>query len=1051
MQTTNVVKRLAALAVVSLFCLRIDGQIPPGKAPRFIPSLAEPYENLTINEFSTHTGLATFASASGRGILLPLDATASAETRARAFVDAYGEPFGLTSSSQVRLLREPETDDLGVEHVRFQQVHMGVPVRAGELVVHLRGSRVVVANGHILNDLPENVSPGVEPSAAVAAAQTVMEKHLAERAAGARYSEPRLEIFNRALLSDVVDHRSRLAWFVEVTGPSLRQYVWIDAHSGVLLLAFSQLTEAKSRQVYNGNHLSALPGTLVRSEGGPATGDPDQDSAYTYAGHAYDYFFNNHGRDSYDNAGATIRSVAHYCPAHYPQGSCPNYQNASWDGQYLIYADGWPTDDIVAHELTHAVTARTAGLLYYMQSGALNESFSDIFGETIDLTNAAGDDSSGVRWRIGEDLAGDAIRNMMNPGASPFNDPGKMSDANFKCNSNAWTDPYGDLGGVHSNSGIPNHAYALMVDGGTYNDTSITGIGLTKAGKIQYRALSIYLTSGANFIDNYNALIQSCTDLVGTAGIITADCTQVTKAIQAVEMNHAWNCPDAVRAPPMCSTGTNLNTFADSFEVVTSNWAVTNDYGLWNPVSSTFAKGGTRMAYGTAPDDVSDHRMTMSAGVVLPAGARLYFDHAFEFENGFYNYDGGVLEYSTNNGSTWIDAGSLIDAGFAYNGTIASFGNPIGGRSGFVASSSGYTGTRLNLSSLAGQSVRFRFRIGSDVSVAALGWVVDNFAIYTCSAVATGAFPVVDSISRLGTVNVATETSSVIGNAGRVLTDLAYTSSGTLFGISYDSLYTINPANGATTLVGPLGYGGMNALVGYGNALLAASNDYLSLFTVNPSTGAATPLSGSLGYPSMGDLAFHSGALYAAVQNGGFSDLVRITLSGISFTATNLGHVTNDNELFGLAEGTDHNLYGFVGRSVIRINTSNPAASAIVVPNYSGSLDVAFGANSNVLPFAYDPLIAGNPIRAVHITELRNRIAAIRTARGLAAFPWTDAGLTTGTSLKWIHVMDLRNALSQAYTAVGTTAPVFTDPTLTGLRMKALHVMELRAAVMAIE
>ncbi len=1044
--------RLAAAAAVSLFCLTIDGQIPPGKTLRSIPSLAEPHESLTINGVSTRTGLVTFASASGRGVLLPLDATTPAERRATAFVEAYGEPFGLTSSSQVRLFRAPETDELGVERVHFQQMHMGVPVRAGELVVHLRGSRVVVANGHILDDFPENVSPSVEPSAAVAGARKVIEKHLAERAANAEYSDPRLEIFSRALLSDVVDHRSRLAWFVEVTGPSLREYVWIDAHSGVLLLAFSQLTVAKSREVYNGNHLAALPGTLVRSEGGPATGDTDQDSAYTYAGAAYDYFLNNHSRDSYDNAGATIRSVAHHCAADYPQGSCPTYQNAAWTGQYLKYADGWTKDDIVAHELTHAVTERTAGLLYYMQSGALNESFSDIFGETVDLTDGMGNDSSGVRWQVGEDLANGAIRNMMNPGGWPFDDPGKMSDANFKCYSSAWTDPYADRGGVHSNSGIPNHAYALMVDGGTYNDTAITGIGLTKAAKIQYRALTTYLTSGATFTDNYNALIQSCTDLVGTAGITTADCNQVTKAIQAVEMNHVWNCPDAVRAPPMCPTGTNVNTFADSFEVVTSNWGITNDYGIWNPVSTTFAKGGTRMAYGTDPEDVSDHRMTMLPNIVLPTAARLYFDQAFEFENGLFYYDGGVLEYSTNNGSTWADAGSLIDAGFGYNGTIANlFTNPMSGRAAFVASSSGYTGTRLNLSSLAGQSVRFRFRIGSDYSVASLGWVVDNFTIYTCSAISTGTFPVVDSISRLGTVNVATESSSVIGNAGRVLTDLAYTSSGTLFGISFDNLYTINSATGSTTLIGPLGYSGMNALVGYGNTLIAASNDYTSLFTVNPNTGAAAPLSGSLGYASMGDLAFHSGALYAAVMNGGFSDLVRVTLSGNSFTATNLGHVTNDNELFGLAEGTDHNLYGFAGRSVIRINTSNPAMSAIVVPEYSGSLDVALGANSNVVPFANDPLIGGNPIRAGHITELRNRIAAVRVARGLPAFTWTEPALAAGTSLKWIHVVDLRNALSQAYTAVGTTSPVFTDPTLTGLTMKALHVMELRAAVMAIE
>ncbi len=87
-----------------------------------------------------------------------------------------------------------------------------------------------------------------------------------------------------------------------------------------------------------------------------------------------------------------------------------------------------------------------------------------------------------------------------------------------------------------------------------------------------------------------------------------------------------------------------------------------------------------------------------------------------------------------------MDAGPLIDGGQAYNGTLAT-GNPIGTRAGFVRSSFGYTGTRLNLASLAGQAVRFRFRVGTDVSVGSLGWAVDNFRIYTCGSAPTGPEP----------------------------------------------------------------------------------------------------------------------------------------------------------------------------------------------------------------------------------------------------------------------------------------------------------------------
>ena len=183
-----------------------------------------------------------------------------------------------------------------------------------------------------------------------------------------------------------------------------------------------------------------------------------------------------------------------------------------------------------AHELTHAVTQYSADLIYYKQSGALNESFSDIFGETIDLTNSGGTDTAAVRWLLGEDIPGiGAIRNMIDPTA--FGDPGKVSDSQYRCSSIV------DNGGVHINSGVPNHAYALMVDGGTYNGFAITGIGLTKAGKIQYRALTRYLVSGSKFLDDYLALQQSCTDLIGTASISASDCTEVKKALDAVEMS----------------------------------------------------------------------------------------------------------------------------------------------------------------------------------------------------------------------------------------------------------------------------------------------------------------------------------------------------------------------------------------------------------------------------------------------------------------------------------------------------------------------------------
>jgi bacillolysin len=711
-------------------------------------------ESLAVKSTSSHTGFVTFAGTSGRGILLPQGANAPADERALGFVDLYGAQFGLADRSQVRLARAPRTDELGFEPVRFQQVHQGVPVTAAEFIVHMNGARVTAANGAVVRDLPASVVPTITAAGAQDAARELIAKYKAAAAPGAQFSEPRLEIFNKGVLQ-AGEYPSRLAWFVEATDVALREYIWVDAQTGAILMHFSQLAHALSRKIYTANGGTALPGTLLRTEGGAATGDADADNAYLYAGITYNYYFTNHGRDSYDNAGAMLVSTVHACTANQP---CP-MQNAFWNGQQMVYGNSYASaDDVVGHELTHAVTERSAGLLYYNQSGALNESFSDIFGETIDQLSSTGggNDTVNARWLIGEDLPIGAIRHMMNP--SLFNDPAKVIDGNYKCVEDAWTNDFGDMGGVHSNSGIPNHAYALMVDGGSYNGQTIAGIGLTKAAKIEYRALTTYLTSGSGFLDAFNALNQACTDLIGTAGITASDCTQVNKALVAVQMNNATPpCPGTVAAPVLCPNGPGYAPtfwFQDGFEQNTGSWAPTAmGGGVWLPSDTGLAKTGTHMASGSDPAATSDAKLAMTFAVLIPNGGRAYFDTAYEFENDGVNgtfYDGGKIEYSTNAGATWFDAGSLIDGGRGYSGTISpTDGSIIAGQQAFVGSTYGYTGTRLNLASLAGQSVRFRFRVVSDANVGSLGWVVDNFGIYACSVASA---PVVTSHPMTTTV-----------------------------------------------------------------------------------------------------------------------------------------------------------------------------------------------------------------------------------------------------------------------------------------------------------
>ncbi|MBK8816333.1 MAG: M4 family metallopeptidase [Methylococcaceae bacterium] len=670
--------------------------------------------------YSDKSGLVNFLSTDQtHPITLLSPPGSSADQRATEFMSSYGKAFGISSIKNLKTTKKSAKDEVGMEHVRMQQMHNGIPITAGELTLHMKGNNVTSVNAKTLVGIDNlNTIPKITASDAIKTAGQLLKKLGIENA---NYSKPRLEILNKSLLRPG-DDATHLAWFIEAKKIDVRQNIWIDAEGGSVLMNFSQLPDALNRKVFTAASTAALPGTLVRSEGQAATADADVNAAYTFAGHTYAYFSSHHGRDSYNGLGAPLISTVHYCPDAF---NCP-FANAFWNGEQMVYGDGFAAaDDVDAHELTHAVTEYSANLFYYAQSGALNESFSDIFGETVDLGNAAGTDTAAVRWLMGENVPGiGAIRNMKNPTA--FGDPNRVKDVNFKCDVND-----GDQGGVHSNSGVPNHAYQLMVDGGTFNGQTIVGIGLTKAEKIEYRALTQYLTSGSNFVDDYNALQRSCTDLIGTAGITAANCAEVKKAITAVQMNLTV-CAKP-NTPALCPVGKTVKTlFFDGFEASGSNFA-TNDFNVWSIIQGN-AKTGALSAFGRTLSTVSDTHYKMTKNVLLPVNSKMQFDHTFDFEifSG-QPVDGGVVEYSTDNGITWLDSGSLMAGGILYNGVISNISNnPLVGKSAFIADSFGYRSTQINLASLSGKNIRFRFRMGSDESTAFLGWFIDNMRIYQC-------------------------------------------------------------------------------------------------------------------------------------------------------------------------------------------------------------------------------------------------------------------------------------------------------------------------------
>ena len=257
--------------------------------------------------------------------------------------------------------------------------------------------------------------------------------------------------------------------------------------------------EEKQRQVFNANHGSSLPGTLVRAEGAPPTGDPATDEAYDGSGATYDLYKDIYERNSIDDNGMRLDSTVHYRVG---------YDNAFWDGQQMVYGDGdedLPESqrlfnrftislDIIGHELTHGVTQFEANLVYRDQPGALNESFSDVFGSLVkqyqrNQTAAQAD------WIIGEGLFtpnvnGVGIRSMKAPGTA-YNDPVLGKDPQ-PAHMSDYQDIDYDNGGVHINSGIPNHAfYATAMEMGGY--------AWEKAGRIWYITLRDRLTSTSVF------------------------------------------------------------------------------------------------------------------------------------------------------------------------------------------------------------------------------------------------------------------------------------------------------------------------------------------------------------------------------------------------------------------------------------------------------------------------------------------------------------------------------------------------------------------------
>lgn len=479
-----------------------------------------------------------------------------------------------------------DKDALGFENHKFQQTVNGIPVEYGMINMLVKKGKVVSQNGVWFKNVPANVEKraGISEANALNSAlayvgatsykwqnadEEAFLKSDTKDANATFYPKGKLVYYNDP--ADVNAKKLTLAYKFDVyaSEPVSRQEVYVDAKTGKVLGTNALILETNAPgtavTAYSGNQaivadqVSATSyrlretgrngGTAVETYNlkqgtnySRATDFTDTDNTWNnvntsldqYATDAHwgaektvDYLKAKFNRNSIDNNHFAIKSYVHYSR---------NYFNAFWDGSRMTYGDGSSTNgnkpltalDVCAHEIGHGMTTKTANLVYQKESGALNEAFSDILGNSVEFWARP----TKASWKLGEDF-NYVIRDMANPNA--YGDPDTYGGT-YWVNPNCTPSSTNDYCGVHTNSGVLNFWYYLLVNGGSgTNDKgfayNVTGVGLDKAAQIAYRTLTTYLTSTSTYANARTYSLQAAADLYGAG---SAEVTQTTNAWNAV-------------------------------------------------------------------------------------------------------------------------------------------------------------------------------------------------------------------------------------------------------------------------------------------------------------------------------------------------------------------------------------------------------------------------------------------------------------------------------------------------------------------------------------
>jgi|GEM_PF-1623425 len=418
-------------------------------------------------------------------------------------------------------------DNRGKAHVRLAQTFDGIEVFGAEALVHLHEDGSL---WRVTDDTVRGIDIDTEPNLR---AEEAAEIAVGDTGGYARLSEdPEVDLqILRHRRRDHLVYRVQLRQFEPGFAPAM-PVVFVDAHDGEVVDSYDNLQHIELNQseavTYDANET-----TDVTTKNVADSSDEVAEEAHTHVLESLSFLSDVLGRDSYDDEGKKVQSFVHYDA---------EWNNASWNGREMKFGDGdgdtfspLVSLDIVAHELGHAVTGKTAKLVYRGESGALNEATSDIFAAATEwyVEGAIDDDT----WRIGEDCytpgeSGDALRTM--------NDPAEGDDPEHYSERHTGSE---DNGGVHTNSSIGNLFFYLLSEGGDnpnedYRTNTVDGIGIEDATRIWYTALSQEMTRKTNYAGARRATERACATLFGAS---SSKCDSVTDAWREVGVGElAW-------------------------------------------------------------------------------------------------------------------------------------------------------------------------------------------------------------------------------------------------------------------------------------------------------------------------------------------------------------------------------------------------------------------------------------------------------------------------------------------------------------------------------